>query len=390
MINHGDKTRENIALFEQSLGQKIPISDRSFLYQLSVANASLSVSIDKKAELAVRENLATTASIEGLTEIGRQELGRDPFSATASTVTATFSVGDGIVIPPATVFISSENGFSFVTDVSYIGTAIGTLDITVISELTGGQSGVSVGSEMTLQTPIVGVSDSGTVSTVIHAGIDAEGTEEYRTKVLDRIRSQGGGSNSADYRDWAQEVAGVLRAYPYSAQFDENGDSIGGPSSRTVFVQATESIDPDGIAPQSLLDEVRQSIITDPSTLRNRICMGVPNSTLFVESVRRISFDVQVFGTDQTWPVEVIDAISYELDRYFQTLIPSIEGLDPVAGRTNSVTEVSISNIINDVSLQYGKNASSVSFSLTGVGIPITRYQLPAGALAKLNSVVYP
>lgn len=391
-INIADKTRENVAFLEQSLAQKIPISDRSFLYQFSLSNASLAVSINKKAELAVRENLATTASREGLIEIGRQELGRDPFAASPTTAIVQFVVENGTVVVPGTAFVSEENGFVFLTDITYIGGVEPFLDITVVSELSGAQSSVSIGSIFSLQTPQTGIFPTGTVGSVPIVGSDIEGTEEYRQKVLDRIRSQGGGSNSSDYRDWAQEVAGVQRAYPYGGKFDAFGNNIGGPSSRTVFVQAVTSIDHDGIAPQSLLDSVRDSLITDPLTGRHRICMGVPNGvngTLFVESIRRIGIDVKVFGSDVTWNSEIIQAISAALTAYLLTLIPSIEGLDPVAGRVNSVTEVSISSVVNDVSLQYGVSAESVSFSLVG-GSSIEKYDLPAGGLVKLNSVEYP
>ena len=102
-----------------------------------------------------------------------------------------------------------------------------------------------------------------------------------------------GGGNAADYREWAQEVAGVTRAYPYSgkpvALLLESS-----PPDRTVYIEADTTIDPDGIAPQALLDEVRATITTDPVTGLARQPLGLTDSTLFVESISRTEFFVGI------------------------------------------------------------------------------------------------
>ena len=392
-ISLDDKSREIVSLFKNSLGQDVPITDRSFLYQFALAIASLSVSIDKKAIYAVRENLAISSSEGGLTEIGRNVLGRDPFESISSELRLRFSVAQDVVIPPGTEFIAEENGLTYVTLVTFIGDVTGVLDIDVTALLSGGATNVSDNSVITISSPLAGVTSDGVVLETLVTGVDTEGLEEYRTKILDAERSQGGGSNAWDYRVWGEEVQGVKRIYPYGGKFNTDGSihDDSKPSSRTIFVQATDSLDPDGIAPQGLVDSVKQNILVDPLTGRNRICMGVPNETLTVESVRRLSFKVSLFGSSETWPADAILDVQTALTDYFFNLQPAVDGVDSVAGRTNKITETSLSNVVYDTLIQYGLQCSRVEFSLSdGDGTGLSTYTLPAGALAKFHSVSYP
>lgn len=384
-----EKTDEYVASKETALGQQIPITERSYLFIESRAQASLFIAIDKKAELAVRENLAISATRDGLIDLGREFLSRDPYEARKSQINGIVSVGSGITVPPDTGFVCSANGLTYYTDSSVTGTG-GDATIPMTCEVAGVAGNVGSGEEITIQTVIVGVSDTGVTGDTLIIGTEREGTEEYRTKILDAERGQGGGSNSADYRNWGQEVEGVTRCYPYAGRFDNEGFNIGGPSSRTVFVQASTDIDSDGIAPQALLDEVRSHLITDPVTGRDRICMGVPNDTLYVESIRRILFDVNVYGSTGSWSAAAVSSVNSALADYLSALIPTIEGLDPIYGKTNEITEVSLANVVHDALLPYGLTAERVDFSLTSVGDTISKYTLPAGGLSKLNGVSYP
>jgi hypothetical protein len=389
MITLENKAREIIAIWESKLGQSIPLTDRSFLYQLSLALASMSVGVDKKADLEVRENLAITATRNALTQIGRNYLARDPYSATPATMKIELAVGDGVVVPVGTKFLAAQNNITYASNGTVIGDISGVSEIDIVSELSGGNTTLEIGSTVAIQGPIIGVGSAGNVVAAVEVGLSEEGTEEYRAKVLDAVRYQGGGSNMWDYRLWAQTVQGVQRAYPYGGKFDATGAQIGGPSDRTVYVQATESIDPDGIAPQSLLDLVRATLITDPSNNRNRICLGVPDSTLYVESIRRVGFDVKVYGTSVDWPSEALTTLDEAIRDYFFNIIPYIEGLDPVTGRVSEITPVNLSNVVHDALVQYGVSASSVEIFLTGEATAFQSYILPAGALAKAIDVNY-
>lgn len=388
MSSVAEKTLANIGILESALGQKIPVNDRSFLYVMSRTDASLAVAIDKKAELALKENLATTASRSGLIEIGREVLGRDPYEASPADVMGSISVSNGAVIPSETTFVSSETGLIYSNPVAVVG-GTGTESMQLICSISGGSGSVSIGSIMTIQSPLAGVGGTATVSSINSPGVSEEGTEEYRQKVLDEERAQGGGSNLADYRIWGQEVLNVARVYPYSGHFNgQSSINTGGPSSRTVFVQATSDIDPDGNAPQYMLDAVKSSILVDPSTGIRRVCAGVPDSTLDVKSTVRKTINVTITGTSLSWSSDITEALELALFNYMDTLKPAIDGLDPVAGRTNMVTSIDLANVIHDVTIQYGVNASTVYFAVSGVS-NLTSYQLAPGQLAKLGTVTY-
>lgn len=387
-----DITQEFVAIKSAAIGQEIPQLPKSYLYVDAKAQAGIKFSVDKKAELATRENLATTASIGRLTEIGREVLLREPFSASPARITADYVVTPGVVIPSGTVFVSDENGLSYSSEYPITGDPSGTTGIVMLCESAGEEGTVSVGSKMTLQTPTPGIGfPEGTVSLINNEGLPDEGTEDYRSKILDKQFSQGGGGNLADYRDWAQGVQGVHRAYPYSGQFDSNGNNIGGPSSRTVFIRAIQTgNNPSGIPSPGLLDEVLAALITNPETGVNRIPAGVPDSTLYVESIYFVTFNVSVFGSSIEWPAELPGLIEDALEEYFDTLKPSIEGLDPVNGRTNEITEISLGSVVQGVTIQYGVNASSVSFINVATGESPEKYVLPAGGLPKLSQVLFP
>lgn len=383
-----DYVNSYVAIYEAALGQSIPVNPRSYLYVKAKQEAVLAYSIDQKTNKATTENLATTASIGGLTEIGREVLQRDRFLASKAVIFCTFSVTIGVVIPPETSFTSEETGLTYFSDVPVTGIGDDT-PISMTCEVPGELGNADVGSIVSIQSPVPGVSPDGIVESITTKGIEAEGVEEYRTKILDKQASQGGGSNLADYRDWGQEVPGVSRCFPYGGEFDDDGNNIGGPATRTVFVRETQTAEnPFGFADQTTLDMVLSYILTDPNTLINRVCAGVPNSLLYTKSIYAVSFIVYVNGTDEGWDSSIIPAIDDALENYFETFQPAIEGLDPIEGRTNEITEIGLSTVVQGVTIQYGVNASSINFNVVG-GDQVEKYTLPAGGLPQLNSVVY-
>jgi hypothetical protein len=382
-----DKVKEFVGRFGFALNQTVPMNDKSFLYNLSVALASIFTAVDKKAVLSKRETLATTATREGLTEIGRQELGRDPNDSTAFEGVLRCAIFGGVTVPLGTLWTSEDNNAKYESTETVVGTNL-SVDIPIKSVETGGQVNLSDGDQLSIETTIPNLSSTGFIFSVTSPALSVEGTEEYRAKVLDKMRSQGGGSNGWDYRIWAQEVLGVKLAYPYGGDFDDDGKQSGRPLTRTIYIQATEDIDEDGIAPDTLLDNVYDYLITEPETGRNRISLGVPNERdnfLFVKSIRRYLFKVNIYESESSWPTDATDAITEAVQEYFFNLVPFVAGLDPIEGRTNAITNLSISDVVYTVATQYGVTPSKVEFFLSGKTTPLDIFPLPAGGLAKLD-----
>ena len=388
MSSLDEKAREYAGVFGLKLGTKVPVASRSFLWVLSVALAKIAVMCQKLAIRSTKENLVTTGSVNGVVDQGREFLGREPYPAQKSTVNLTTVGGTGITIPSGTVFVCSTNGLTYSAVASVV---LGGVNPVVAScDVAGVDGNITNGDAFALQTPIVGVTGAWS-GTLTISGVDGETQSEYRAKVLDVKRYIGGGSNLFDLRIWGQEVAGVARCYPYRGTFDSAGNNLGGLSARTVFVQSAGSIDPtgNGIAPQGLLDQVKQSCLYDPITGAERQSCSAPNSTFFVKSIRRISFDVTIHGTSLSWNGDAISAVESALSIYFSSLVPYVGGVDPIAGRTNEITSVNLSGVVRDTASQWGLNPSHVTFKLSSGGGELQTYSLPAGGLAKMGTVEF-
>jgi hypothetical protein len=381
-----EKAKTFVGYFGSAIGQSVPIHPKSFLYSIARAMASIFTSTDKYQKNAERENLASTASMEGLKKINLDVLKREPYAATSAEITATFTVALGSVIPVGTAFINESNGLIYLSLLEIIG--VGQPEqIPMVCSLSGESTNPAVGNPMFPQSPVAGIT-TGTVASIDKPAVSAETEEEYRQKTLDAQYAQGGGSNLADYRAWAQLPAGVKRAYPYTGKFDINGNYD--PSvllAVSVYVQTSSGT---GIPSQPLLDEVRESILKDPETEQTRPAAGIPSSRLYVMPIRKVDIVVTVFTIEpNTWTGTIQDETRQALATYLNNLQPFIDGLDPVYGRTTEITAVNLSDIVQAVTIRYGVNAASVQFSLSGSPTPITRYALSPGTIPSLTNVLY-
>jgi hypothetical protein len=186
-----------------------------------------------------------------------------------------------------------------------------------------------------------------------------------------------------------EALAGVVRAYPYSGRPIDD-PIISEPPDRTVYVEATTTIDPDGIAPQSLLDEVRESITTDPVTGLARQPLGLTDETLFIQSISRLTFFVQI--NDLTAPPDieatVKSTIETALSNYFRGIQPFVDSIDAPLDRDDLITDLTVSEVVQDVLNANGSSASGVIFGLL-VGESLPQYRLNPGELGKLGTVTY-
>ena len=81
-------------------------------------------------------------------------------------------------------------------------------------------------------------------------------------------------------------------------------------------------------------------------------------------------------------------AISSALTTYFLSIIPFVTGVDPAYGRNDSITNLTVSKIVQAVLIQFGASASSIGFGLTAITFNST-YTVSAGEKAKLGAVSY-
>jgi phage-related baseplate assembly protein len=384
----------NLANLEGELNQTTPLNDKAFNRVLAAAEAIAFTSLFKYASYQVKQVLAITAFGTGLDIIGT-EYGVVRKAAEATVLTATLPGTNSTIIPQTVDFIGDANGVRYFLDSNVeIGAVVSGIGEMILTAETPGTVGnLQAGDTLSIGTQIAGAETIATVAlitgytdVIINTGAEEETDEAYRARVLSAIREVRGGGNAADYRSWSEEVAGVERAYPYSGQpTDTLLDSS--PPERTVYIEATTTVDADGIAPQSLLNEVRQTITTDPVTSEARQPLGLTDETLFVETIERTGFFITIVDLSVSSDIEaqVKDDIETALTNYFLTIKPFVDGLDSEIDRNDKITDLTISNVVQDVLSANGGTANGVAFDITPA-TSIPEYTLSPGELAKLAS----
>jgi len=374
-------TDQNIAVFESHINQNVPSIDKSFVKVLSAVEAILATGLYKYGNDRILQNLVLTASSEDLKTLGTQ-YDVQIKNAVAAVLTATIPGTNGTVINAGWDFVGDGNNERYyVTSTVVVAAGFATLSLTARN--TGAAGNLGNGETLTIGTPIAGLTNIATVTATVKTGAEKETDASYRIRILDVIRSKGGGGNLADYRVWGQEVEGVERIYPYSGRPITNPTAP--PPNRTLFVEVEKSIDPDGIAPAGILAQVRTAVTTDPVTGLSRQPLGLTDDTLFIESISVRQFYVEIRGL--TVPLgdvaETKTNIETALDLFFESVQPYIDGLDPIFERRDRITDVEISTVVQTALASSGASVNGVGFGLS-LGVFISEYFMSPGEEAKL------
>lgn len=382
-----EQTAINLANLEAKLNQTSPLADESFQRTLAGMEGLAFTSLYKFGVERALQNLVLTATKGDLDNLGI-EFGVLRKVAESAQLTITIPGTTGTIIPINTDFVGDPNGIRYFSDAQVTVTA-GVAAINVTASESGVAGNLLVGDTLSIGTQIAGVDNQATVTVVLTLGVEEETDDAYRDRILFALRITTGGGNAADYKSWSEEVSGVFKAYVFAGQpFDLIVTSY--PGDRTIYIQADADIDADGIAPASLLDEVRTAVNTDPDTLKSRPPLGLVDATVFIESIIRTEFFITITGLDVSADIEaqVKTDISSAADSYFRSIGPFVEGIDLPQDRNDLITSVSISTIVQDVLTANGGTAQSVGFGLA-VGSFLAQYRLNPNELAKLGLVTY-
>lgn len=382
-----DMVNDNISRIDGKLNQETPDNDKAFNKVISTVQAMQDAQLYRLIIEKAAQNLALTATGSDLDLIGAEyDVIRKVAESAVLTVQATGT--NGTIIPINTDFIGDANG------ILYFSTSLGTVaagiaDIDISSDQLGVSGNLEVTDTLTIGTQIAGLDAQVTVTVIVNLGVEEETDDNYRVRILDEIRTQGGGGNTADYRKWSQEVSGVARAYPYSG-LPYGSTSTSTPPDRTVYVEADTTIDADGIAPSSMLDDVRTSITTDPDTGIARQPLGLTDDTLYIESISRLSIFVEIRNLDVEASIEsqVKSDIDDAIELYLRSIAPYVPGLDVVEERMDTITDPVISSVVQDVVGAAGGTIEAVSFGLSS-GTSIPTYTLNPGELTKTGGITY-
>lgn len=379
----------NLTILETNLNQTSPLNDKAFLRVMAVMAGMNTTQQNKLIIDRALASLALTALGNDLDTIGiNYGVIRKP--AVAAQFDASTTGTNGVVISSTIPYVGDSNGERYFPDTNET-IAAGTATLNLTAQNTGIAGNLQVSDTLTIGSLISGASNAATVTSLTTSGTERESDDDYRVRVLDEIRTVGGGSNLADHRTWTQGVTGVARAYPYTGQAPFSGSYNYRTGVRTVFVQALESIDIDGIAPAGLLDDVRDAINIDPITGDARPCLGSTDETLYVESISRddIYFEIENLTIPNASQETAAKAdLEAELSIYAKSIAPYVEGLDSEVDRNDTVTAVTASEHITDVLKKYSGYATGVILK-NQWGTP-TDYITPIpGHLLRLDGITY-
>jgi hypothetical protein len=376
----------HLANLESSLNQDAPSQDLSFVKVLAKTEAGLDIGLYKFAADAAIQTLAITATGTGLDQIGNDN-GVPRKQEQIAILEATLPATTGTVIPATTDFISDSSGLRYRPQADVTAAAgVATLNLRCTEPGTDGN--LDNAETLSISAQISGAETVATVTDTVQLGVNQETDADYRPRVLFAQRAVTGGANATDHKIWAEAVTGVRRAFPYGGRPAAEGTSY--PGDRTVYVESTTTIDSDGIAPGSLLDDVRDAINADPATGISRLVLGLTDDTLFVESIERTSIFVEISDlvVSAEKEADLKSDIDTALDLYFRSIAPFVDGVDITQERTDTITSLSVSDIVQDVLYAYGATAQTVTFGLV-VGVSIPLYLLDSGELTKLGAVAY-
>ena len=319
-----------------------------------------------------------------LERLGQIYLNRNPNPATAGVFKITLSGIAGSVIRSGLTFKSNDDsknpGQLFITDGEYILT--GANDIIEIRSLKGGvEYDLSIGNELTITEPVIGLDQTVTISDVVSQPRAAENIEDYRQAILNAIQLEPQGGAKTDYMVWALDAQGVRRVYPYVK--DSNAGVV------QVFVEATveDSTDGEGMPSDELLDDVEAVIEFDPDDTKPLYERGRRpiQAKLEVLPINLVPVDVDIVGlNNRTTAIE--SAIQTNIREYVRTVRPFIDGGDLARNRNDILYAARLQSVVTDI---LDSSNYFTDFVIKVAGVPMTANPFSGSDIPYLRTINY-
>jgi uncharacterized phage protein gp47/JayE len=190
-----------------------PILRRAMTDVLSTVFAGVNHTLYGYLDWISRQMFATTAEEEALLEEAAM-YGITPTAATFASGDVTATGTNGTSIPADTILrLDAVTAYRVVTGQVI---ALGVATLPVVALLAGEAANVPEDTTLTFESPIDFVNSTATVAAGdIDGGVEEEGVEEVRDRLLLRKREPPEGGADQDYEAWALAVAGVTRAWVY-------------------------------------------------------------------------------------------------------------------------------------------------------------------------------
>lgn len=384
-----EKSAANKAIIESKINQTTPALPAAFNKVLSDVVAVAQQSIEKVVTRAELENLVKTATLREnggkLNDIGEQN-GIFYREATAAVLNVQIPAVNGTEITPQYSLSGDANGLDYLIASNHIA-AGGFLTFPITCIVTGPNGNLEPTNTLTLSSSLAGSSSVAEVIDTDTVGASAEGLDSYRIRILDEIRNPGEAGNLSFYRKRAKNAAGVKQAFPYRGLLV--GQTFTNPGDVSVWIEATEEIDPDGVPTQAVLDAAYDSIYWDPTLqiqkypTTARVLHVLP---IFRDVVDFTISNLTVFDPNQLGDCKADIETALELALRAQSMF--ITGLDYVKDKNDTLSNPKYSGIVDDVVKTYSGDYSGLIMEING-GTISTNYILQPGQLVKRGSMLY-
>ncbi len=183
---------------------------RGVLKVLSFAYGTTCWAIYQFQAWVSRQRLPDTAEDEELARFAI--FGPKPTGSAAATGTATATGIDGSPIDAGTVLQTLDLVLYVTQADAEISGTVATLTLRAAEP--GAAGNLDAGTALQFVSPVSGV-NSGAAVVTMGGGLDSETNDSYRGRLLDHLRSPPQGGTADDWAQWAREVAGVTRAWPF-------------------------------------------------------------------------------------------------------------------------------------------------------------------------------
>lgn len=382
-----------VGQIESSISQTVPLLPKTFVRVLAKVLAGVVVILYKYGGFIFLQLFVSTASLDETVVNGKTirplvEWGRligvgDPNPATRAellvTITVTSLVGQ---LPAGSQLLRSDTGIVYqTTTVVALDATSKTVTVRATSDQDGNGGVGSIGNLVAgdiiqFANALPNVQTNAVVASTSLAGADAETSDAYRARILQRFQARPQGGAYADYAAWALDVPGIVHVYPYKS------DS---PGEIDVYVEAdpASSGSPDGIPTGPQLTAVLDAINLDVAGVATRRPVNAAVNTL---PITRTPVDVVISGLDVIDPLAAQAAIAEGLDEYLRSREPFIVGLS-VLPRDDRITVAALGGIVDGIVSAEGGTVTRLDISVAGS--PITALTLGNGEKAKLGARSY-
>lgn len=212
-----DIRKRRISDFEFELGSQSARVPGTVEHALAVSGSGTSHGLHGRLDVVSRNAFPHLAEDEALIRwaqfYGISRLEAEPAEG---ILLVAPSLGVDVLCPIGTIWVGPTGVEHEVTESTTILAVNLVTEVPIRARESGVAGNIASGTELSIQSPITGISPTAAVGADgLTGGTDAETTTSLRSRLLQRIRQPPKGGGPGDYVRWAKQVPGVTRAWEF-------------------------------------------------------------------------------------------------------------------------------------------------------------------------------